>query len=57
MTEVVRRRLVEPEVKKSKEVTFKCRFCGKAKPLDEMVVLTRYFPLIVACRDCAKKMR
>jgi hypothetical protein len=53
----VRRGIVEPEVKKSKEVTFKCRFCGKAKPLDEMVVLTRYFPLIVACRDCAKKMR
>lgn len=45
------------EEAKTKEVTFKCKFCGKSKPLDEMVVLTRYFPPIVACRDCEKKMR
>ncbi len=42
---------------KAKEVNFKCKFCEKSKPLDEMVVLTRYFPLLVACRDCEKKMR
>ena len=45
------------EEAKTKEVTFKCKFCEKSKPLDEMVVLTRYFPPIVACRDCEKKMR
>ncbi len=45
------------EESKAKEVTFKCKFCEKSKPLDEMVVLTRYFPPIVACRDCDKKMR
>lgn len=42
---------------KIKKVTFKCKFCEKSKPLDEMVVLTRFFPPIVACRDCGKKMR
>ena len=47
----------ESEAKETKEITFKCRFCGKPKPLDEMTVLTRFFPLIVACRDCEKKMR
>jgi hypothetical protein len=41
----------------AKEITFKCKFCGKSKPLDEMRVLTRFFPPIVACRDCEKKMR
>ena len=47
----------ESETKEAKEITFKCKFCGMSKPLDEMVVLTRFFPSIVACRDCEKKMR
>ena len=47
----------ESEVKETREITFKCRFCGMSKPLDEMMVLTRFFPPIVACRDCEKKMR
>ncbi|MDO8687487.1 MAG: hypothetical protein Q7K41_02740 [Dehalococcoidales bacterium] len=42
---------------KAKEVTFKCKFCEESKPLNEMVVLTRYFPPMVACRACEKKMR
>ena len=33
-----------------------CKFCENSKPLAEMVVLTTYFPPIVACRDCGKKM-
>jgi hypothetical protein len=37
-------------------VTFKCKFCGEVKPLKEMVRITRFFPLIVACADCEKKM-
>ena len=45
------------EESKVKEVIFKCKFCEKSKPLDEMVVLTRFFPPVVACRDCEKKMR
>ncbi len=45
------------EESKAKAITFKCKFCERSKALDEMVVLTRFFPLIVACRDCAKKMQ
>ncbi|MBI3931449.1 MAG: hypothetical protein HY325_05455 [Chloroflexi bacterium] len=45
------------EASKTKEVTFKCKFCERSKPLGEMVVLNRYFPPIVTCRDCEKKMR
>jgi hypothetical protein len=40
-----------------KEVRFRCKYCGKAKPLDEIMALTRFFPPVVACRDCAKKMQ
>ena len=45
------------EEHKIREITFKCKFCERSKPLDEMVVLTRFFPPIEACRDCEKKMR
>ena len=39
------------------ELTFKCKSCGQSKPLDEMMILSRFFPPIVACRDCEKKIR
>ncbi len=45
------------EEPKAKEVTFKCKFCERSKPLNEMEVLTRFFPPVVVCRDCEKKMR
>ena len=45
------------ETMKTKEITFKCKFCEITKPLGEMRVLTRFFPPIVLCRDCEKKMR
>ncbi len=45
------------EEARAKAITFKCKFCERSRPLDEMVVLTRFFPPIVACRDCEKKMR
>ncbi len=42
---------------KVEQITFQCRVCEKSQPLDEMVVITRFFPPIAACRDCEKKMR
>ncbi len=39
---------------KVKETTFKCKFCGESKPLEEIVVLTRFFPPLIVCRDCEK---
>ena len=45
------------EAKRTKEVTFKCLFCEKSKPLGEMMIITRFFPPMVACRDCEKKLR
>jgi len=45
------------KTKRTKEITFRCRFCGRSKRIDEMRVMTRYFPLLVACRDCEKEMR
>ncbi len=44
------------ETSKVKNITFKCKFCERSKPLDEMVIITRFFPSIVLCRECEKKM-
>lgn len=50
------------EVKKRKKsqekiVTFKCQFCGESRPIKEMTVIARLFPLTLACRKCEEKMR
>jgi hypothetical protein len=38
-------------------ITFKCRLCEKDKPLEDMRTVTRFVPVLVVCRDCAKKLR
>ena len=38
------------------EITFHCKFCGESKPLSEMIFITRFFPVLVACRDCEKAL-
>jgi len=45
------------EAEETREAIFKCRLCGTSKRLDEMRVLDRFFPPIVACADCERKMR
>jgi len=47
----------QSEAKETREISFRCKFCGKTKPLGEIRTLTRFFPPIVVCRDCEKKMR
>jgi hypothetical protein len=42
---------------REKRDTFTCRFCQLTKPLSEMAVVDRFFPAVVACRDCARKLR
>jgi len=38
------------------KIKFNCRFCGQSNPLEEMTMVAGYFPQLLACRDCAKKM-
>jgi hypothetical protein len=40
----------------AKEITFKCKICGKTKPISQMRELRKFLPVIVACSDCADKM-
>ena len=39
----------------SKPITFKCKLCGETNLLDEMRFLSRFFPPLVACRECERK--
>ena len=43
--------------KASGEITFKCQICDKYKLLEDMRVITRFFPILVVCRECEKEMR
>lgn len=49
----------EDKTKKQKpeKITFRCSSCDKYKPIEEMRAITRFFPLLVVCRDCEKKIR
>ena len=44
------------ETSKVRNITIKCKFCEGSKPLNEMVIMTKFFPSIVLCRDCEKKI-
>ncbi len=48
----------EKETKEAeKEITFYCKFCGESKPLSEMTFMTRFFPVLVACRECERTLQ
>lgn len=39
------------------DTTFYCKFCDESKPLSEMTFMTRFFPVLVACRNCEKTLQ
>lgn len=43
--------------KEPEKITFRCQSCGQYKPLEDMRVITRFFPLLMVCRDCEKEMQ
>ncbi len=44
---------------KSKEmqIRFKCQLCKEQKPLSDMRTVTRFIPMLIVCKDCAKIIR
>jgi len=40
-----------------KPITFTCKFCGETKPFSELVLQTRYFPVLTSCRSCDKDLQ
>ncbi len=43
--------------KSSEEIKFKCRVCGRERPIQEMRTVPRFIPQIIACEECANKFR
>ena len=42
---------------KPREIKFKCQRCEKEVPLQEMVSVTRFRPVLIVCRNCADELR
>jgi hypothetical protein len=40
-----------------KEIVFRCRRCGRERPLSEMTSVTRFLPVLIVCKDCANELR
>jgi len=54
-TETAKEKLVKE--KETREITFRCKYCGKDKPLDDMRRIDRFFQPLITCRECEKKLR
>jgi transcription elongation factor Elf1 len=52
MPEKSEKKIVQTE--QPKTVMFKCQFCGESKPLDDLLMMRQYYPVLTACKECAK---
>ena len=43
-----------PEKPREKEIVFVCKFCGKTKPLSDMVIMRNLYPQVASCKECSK---
>jgi hypothetical protein len=39
------------------EIKFRCRVCGRERPIHEMRTVTRFLPVLIVCENCAKALR
>jgi transcription elongation factor Elf1 len=46
--------VVAPPVK---PIFFTCKFCGESKPLQDLIVIRRFYPQLTACKECARNKR
>ncbi len=42
------------QVEEPKPIMFKCQFCGENKPLNDLQIMRQFYPVLSACKDCAK---
>jgi hypothetical protein len=43
-----------PEIAEVKEIFFVCKFCGKPKPLGELIMIRHLYPQVSSCKECAR---
>ncbi len=43
--------------KETGEIIFTCKFCGESKPIGEMILQTRFFPVLASCRACDRTLQ
>jgi hypothetical protein len=42
------------QTEQPKSIMFKCQFCGENKPLADLLMMRQYYPILAACKECAK---
>jgi len=52
MTETTENKNTQAE--KTKEIVFKCQFCGETKTISELMIMRQYYPQLSSCKDCAR---
>jgi len=52
MSEKSEKKIAQTE--EPKPIVFKCQFCGENKPLNDLQIMRQYYPVLSACRECAK---
>ena len=44
-------------VEEPRAIMFKCQFCGESKPLKDLQIMRQYYPVLSACKECAKGVK
>ncbi len=52
MSDKSEKKTTQPE--SAKTLMFTCKICGESKPLDDLVILRQYYPVLSSCRECSK---
>jgi len=46
-----------PEIAEVQEIFFVCKFCGKKKPLGDLIMIRHLYPQVPSCKECARVTR
>lgn len=57
MAEVKSKSVGKQNKSATKEVVFKCRLCGKLRPISQMKTIKRFRPTIIVCQECEKLLQ
>jgi hypothetical protein len=52
MSDKSEKKTAQPEP--AKTLMFTCKICGESKPVDDLVILRQFYPVLSSCRECCR---